>query len=87
VACEILQYAALQLATLASSVRAQLWAKTAAVEVAYSGGVFKSADVAERFRQLVELEPQTECGPARHSAAEGALLEAYRIAGLNLDLA
>ena len=78
VACELLHYAALQLATLAASVQARLWNKGAAVEVAYSGGVFQSGTVRDRFQELVELEPATRCGPAKHSAVEGALLEAYR---------
>jgi N-acetylglucosamine kinase-like BadF-type ATPase len=81
VAQEILQYAALQLATLASSVRARLWDRDAAVEVAYSGGVFRSEPIARRFRELMELEPHTRCGPAQRPPAEGALLEAYRTQG------
>jgi hypothetical protein len=35
---------------------------------------------------LVELEPRTECMPAMHSAAEGALFEALRSAGQTLDI-
>jgi N-acetylglucosamine kinase-like BadF-type ATPase len=81
VAQEILQYAALQLATLASSVRARLWDREAAIEVAYSGGVFRSEPITRRFRELVELEPHTHCGPAQRTPAEGALLEAYRTQG------
>jgi N-acetylglucosamine kinase-like BadF-type ATPase len=79
---DILHYAALQLATLASSVQARLWSKGAAVEVAYSGGVFRSAMVRDRFQELVELEPETRCGAAKHTVVEGALLEAYRAASL-----
>ena len=82
VALEILSGAAVQLATLAASVRAQLWKPADAVTVAYSGGVFRSERVVERFRLLVELESGNHCAPVRYSPAEGALLEAYRAAGL-----
>ena len=40
----------------------------------------------ERFRALVELENGNHCGPPRHGPAEGALLEAYRAAGLEIRL-
>ena len=83
IALEILNAAAHHLATLAGSVRAQLWKEGEPVEVAYSGGVFRSARVLERFRLLVELESGNHCGPPKRSAAEGALLEAFRAAGLN----
>ncbi|PWT96804.1 MAG: ATPase, partial [Terriglobia bacterium] len=48
-AIEILNYSALQLATLATSVRAQLWKPASEVVVAYSGGVFGSGNLRERF--------------------------------------
>ena len=82
VAGELLHYAALQMATLVASVQRQLWARDTAVEVAFAGGVFQSGTIRDRFRELVELEPATQCGPARHSAVEGALLEAYRAASV-----
>jgi N-acetylglucosamine kinase-like BadF-type ATPase len=78
VARELLHYAALQMATLVASVQRRLWNRGAAVEVAFSGGVFQSGTIRERLRELTELEPATQCGPAKHSAAEGALLEAWR---------
>jgi N-acetylglucosamine kinase-like BadF-type ATPase len=79
-AVEVLNYAALQLATLATSVRAQLWKPRDEVTVAYSGGVFASGMVLERFRLLLELDTGTHCAPPLYSAAEGALREAYRAA-------
>jgi N-acetylglucosamine kinase-like BadF-type ATPase len=82
VALEILQYAALQLATLASAVRTRLWSRGSPVEVGFSGGVFRSEHITRRFRELVELEPNTSCAPAKHTPAEGALFEAYRSAGV-----
>jgi N-acetylglucosamine kinase-like BadF-type ATPase len=81
-AVEVLNYAALQLATLATSVRAQLWKPRDEVTVAYSGGVFASGMVLERFRLLLELDTGTHCAPPVYSAAEGALREAYRAAGV-----
>ena len=79
---EVLHYAALQMATLVASVQRKLWKKGEAVEVAFSGGVFQSDTVRDRFRELVELEPETCCGPAKHKAVEGALLEAWRAASI-----
>jgi N-acetylglucosamine kinase-like BadF-type ATPase len=82
VANEILAGAAAQLAMLAASVRSQLWKPGDAVELAYLGGVFQSRIVLERFRLLVELEAGIRCIAPKHGPAEGALLEAYRSAGL-----
>jgi N-acetylglucosamine kinase-like BadF-type ATPase len=86
IALDILNASAQQLAALAASVRVQLWKEHEAVDVVYSGGVFRSGRLLERFRLLVELEPGTRCGRPRHSAAEGALLAAYREAGLEREL-
>jgi hypothetical protein len=52
------------------------------VRVAYIGGVFQSAVLLDRYRTLVELEDGNEAGPPAHGPAAGALLEAYRAAGL-----
>jgi N-acetylglucosamine kinase-like BadF-type ATPase len=82
VALEILNSAAQQLAALAGSVRAQLWKPEESVEVAFSGGVFRSRRLTERFRLLVELGSANHCGPVRYSPAVGALVEAYRAAHL-----
>lgn len=86
VALEILNSAAHQLAMLAASVRAQLWKPAESVEVAYIGGVFESARLLERFRMLVELESGSRCSPPKHTPVEGALLEAYRLAGGSIPL-
>jgi N-acetylglucosamine kinase len=85
VAMVILNGAAMQLAMLVAAIRSQLWKPGDAVEVAYIGGVFQSRAVPEHFRMLVELEPGNRCGPPRHGPAEGALLEAYRAAGLDIN--
>ena len=81
---ELLNYAALQMATLAAAVQRQLWKRGEAVEVAFSGGVFESRMIRDRFQELVELEAETRCGPAKHSAVEGALLEAWRSARIRI---
>ena len=87
VAMVILNRAAVELAMLVSAIRSQLWKPGEEVEVAYIGGVFQSRTVLEHFRTLVELESGNRCGPPRHGPAEGALLEAYRVVGLNPELA
>jgi N-acetylglucosamine kinase-like BadF-type ATPase len=84
VAIEILANAAAQLAMLAASVRSQLWKPGDGVEVAYIGGVFQSRLVLERFRMLVELADGIRCIAPKRGPAEGALLEAWRSAGIKL---
>jgi len=82
VAIQILATAATQLALLAAAVRSQLWKPGDAVEVAYIGGVFQSRIVLERFRMLTELEDGIRCIAPKRGPAEGALLEAWRRAGM-----
>jgi N-acetylglucosamine kinase len=82
IAVEILRNAAQQIALLAASVRCQLWQPGEPARVAYSGGVFQSRILVERYRELVELEQGNSCGPPEHGPAAGALIEAYRAAGL-----
>jgi len=86
VALEIVNRAAMELAMLAASVRGQLWHAGDAVDVAYIGGVFESSILRERFTMLVEMEAGNRCGPPLHGPAEGALLEAYRAAGIQVEL-
>jgi N-acetylglucosamine kinase len=87
VAAQILNAAAQELATLAAAVRGQLWPPGTRVDLSYIGGVFESEILLERFRTLIELEGGSRCGPPLHGPAEGALLEAWRAAGLDLRLA
>jgi N-acetylglucosamine kinase len=81
-AADVLNRTAHELAMLAASVRGQLWPAGEQVQVAYIGGVFKSATVLERFTALVDLSGD-RCVEPRYGPAEGALLEAYRCAGLS----
>ena len=83
VARDILSGAAQTLATLVASVRRQLFPKGEPVRVSYSGGVFRSGILLERYRMLVELEDGATVAPPVYSPAVGALIEAYRLAGMN----
>jgi N-acetylglucosamine kinase-like BadF-type ATPase len=83
VARDILGSAAQALATMTAAVRRQLFEKSGQVDVCYCGGVFGSIPLLERFRMLVELEEGNRVSAPRHSPAEGALLEAYRISGVS----
>jgi N-acetylglucosamine kinase-like BadF-type ATPase len=83
VARDILHSAAQQLAMLTSSVRRQLWEPGEQARVAWTGGVFRSRMLLERYRCLVELEDGNRTGPPEYNAAAGALLEAYSAAGLH----
>jgi N-acetylglucosamine kinase-like BadF-type ATPase len=86
VAGDILGSAAQSLAAMTAAVRAQLFEASGQVDVCYSGGVFASDPLLARFRMLVELEEGTRVSAPKHSPAEGALLEAYRIAGVDTVL-
>jgi N-acetylglucosamine kinase-like BadF-type ATPase len=83
VASDILGSAAQQLAVLTAAVRRQLFERSGAVAVCYSGGVFSSQPLLERFRMLVELEEGNRVSAPRHNAAEGALIEAYGTCSLS----
>jgi N-acetylglucosamine kinase-like BadF-type ATPase len=86
VAGDILGSAAQALATITAAVRRQLFGSGEPVDVRYNGGVFGSDPLLARFRMLVELEEGTRVSAPRHGAAEGALLEAYRIGGVKTRL-
>lgn len=86
VAQSILARASQDLALLAASVRTQLWEAGEAADVAYIGGVFRSTAVRERFRLLVEMEQGVRVIEPRFGPAEGALLDAYRAAGIQVQL-
>lgn len=77
---DILGSAAQSLATMTAAVRRQLFEGSEPADVCYNGGVFGSEPLLERFRLLVELEDGNRVSAPQHSPAEGALLEAYRIA-------
>lgn len=86
VACAILDKAAQDLASLASAVRGQLFESGETALVAYLGGAFRSGRLLERFRMLVELEESNRVVAPSYGPAAGALIEAWRAAGLRPDL-
>jgi N-acetylglucosamine kinase-like BadF-type ATPase len=86
VARDILNGAAQSLAAIASAVREQLFAAGEIVTIAHVGGAFQSAMLRERFRMLAELHDGNRASGPRFSPAAGALIEAYRIAGVGCDL-
>lgn len=85
VAKEVLMEAARRLAGLSRAVRGQLWQPGETARVAYIGGVFRSAAVLERFSELA-VEAGCTPGPPVYGPAAGALLEAYRAAGVRVRL-
>lgn len=79
----ILDDAARTLARLASAVRSQLFAQHEAARLSYIGGVFRSDRLLRRFRAALEAaNASNNIGPPAYGPAAGALLEAYRLAGL-----
>jgi N-acetylglucosamine kinase-like BadF-type ATPase len=84
VARDILHGAAQALALYAAAVRRQLFDDFTLARVSYVGGVFDSHLLLERFRTLVELESSNRVTPPVYGPASGALIEAFRAAGLNV---
>jgi N-acetylglucosamine kinase-like BadF-type ATPase len=82
---DILRSAAQALATLVAAVRRQLFHRGDLERTSYIGGVFQSEILRERFAMLVELESDRPVHPPVHGPAAGALIEAYRLAGLHLE--
>lgn len=82
VARDILHSAAQQLAVLTAAVRRQLWKDGEMARVAWTGGVFRSRILLERYRSIVELEEGNRAGPPEYDPAAGALIEAYRAGGI-----
>ncbi len=83
VAADILRYSGQQLALLAASVRRQLWGDDhAPVCASWIGGVFGSEMLLDRFRTLVGLDGTLHAVPPKRSPAAGALILAYRLAGV-----
>ena len=78
----ILQNAARELALHIASVRRQLWPDGEAVHVSWAGGVFRSNILLERFRILMSIEGTNNCEEPKHGPAIGALLLAWRAAGI-----
>jgi len=86
VAQDLLKSAAQSLAGLAGVVRGPIFSSSEPVSVGYSGGVFRSEVLLARFRMLVELDESNTCVAPLHCPAAGALIEAYRAAGVDCKL-
>lgn len=85
IARSILQNAARELALQVGSVRRQLWPDGEGTHVSWVGGVFRSATLLERFRILISIESNCTGEPPKHGPAVGALLLAWRAAGIRVQ--
>jgi N-acetylglucosamine kinase len=86
VARHVLLEAAEQLASFALAARSQLWEPDSAVQFSFIGGVFKSGRLLQSFRSALESNPGCFTAAPKLGAAAGALLEAYRAAGISPQL-
>ena len=87
VAREILGGAGEALVEIANAVRALLFQAGESVRISYSGGVFRSPIVRAHFSELLSGGPGNHVEPPVYGPAAGALLEAYRAAGVSSALA
>jgi N-acetylglucosamine kinase-like BadF-type ATPase len=83
---EILFQSAQALVELAGVVRRQLFRPADPTRFSYLGGVFRSRIVRERFFALLETDPSNCVVAPVHGPAAGALLEAFRVAGVPCSL-
>ena len=83
VAHNILMSSAHNLAKLATAVRRQLFLDFMPAVVSYSGGVFRCRPILDRFRLVVAMEEGNRVEAPQFEPASGALLEAYRAAGVD----
>lgn len=86
VAADILNEAAQQLAGITLASRMQVFTPQDQAAVAYIGGVFKCGRVLDEFRRRLERGGNTTVQAPVYGPAAGALLEAYRAAGLQVTL-
>lgn len=86
IATGILHEAAQRLATITAAVRRQIFADDERARISYVGGVFRGGVLMERFRSLIEMDEMNRLAPPVYGPAAGALLEAYRIAGISAGL-
>jgi N-acetylglucosamine kinase-like BadF-type ATPase len=83
IARQILNAAARELVTVALAVRDQLFGAGQIVLCSHAGGVFQSRTVTNSFCTEIGRHPGLQLFAPRHDPAFGALLEAYRAAGLS----
>lgn len=82
VAASLLTASAQQLVGITRAVRGRLFEAGQPVRVSPIGGVFKAETLLRQFSEALELDEGNTVGPPLHGPAVGALLEAYRAAGL-----
>lgn len=85
-AVEILMSAAQALAGYTAAVRGQIFGTGEPAYVAPIGGVWQSEMLRERFRTLVEFSEGNRVGEPKLGPAAGALLEAYRLKSVHVDV-
>ena len=86
VATAILDRQAAELANFALAVHRQVFHPGDEVPIAHIGGVWRSQRVLSKFTWLVEQEQGAHVTAPMHGPAAGALLDAYRAAGLDVQL-
>jgi N-acetylglucosamine kinase len=86
VAIDVMNSAGQHLALLTAAVRRQLFREDEPSRLSWIGGVFESSVLLGRFRALVELEGSVTTAPPEHAPAVGALMLAYRAAGLKIEV-
>ena len=83
---DLVDQSAQLLAGLTLAARGRLFKPEECARVAYIGGVFKSDRLRDRFRTLLERDGRCAVAPPIYGPAAGALLEAYRLVGLRVEL-
>jgi N-acetylglucosamine kinase-like BadF-type ATPase len=86
VAVEVITHAARQLASFALAVRSQLSQSLESVQFSFIGGVFQSKALLHAFQTAIETNEGCHMAPPLLGAAAGALLDAYRAAGISPKL-
>jgi N-acetylglucosamine kinase-like BadF-type ATPase len=82
----ILNEAAQQLAGITLAVRKLTFTPKECAPVAFIGGAFNSVKLLGRFRRLLERDSLAKVVLPKLGPAAGALLEAYRLAGIKVEL-
>jgi N-acetylglucosamine kinase-like BadF-type ATPase len=85
VAREVLEGRAREMADFARSIARRLWKPGESVRVAHIGGVFASRLLFDKYRAEIARNGYVSIAPLAGPAA-GALIEAYRAAGVTPDL-
>ena len=86
VAREILNEAGDLLADFVGAVRKSLWYGGEPIVSSYIGGVFRSPTVLARFAETLREVWNVHTNPPIWGADAGALIEAYRLAGIRVNL-